>query len=301
MALAALVFGLVPVLAASAATQTTVSLTFDNGSISQYTLGYLQALQPHGAHATFLVNSGTVGASSNFMSWAQLTAVSSAGNDIGGKTVNATNLTTDPNPTTQVCNDRVALIQHGLTPVSFAYPGGVTSTTVKTVVKNCGYGTARTAGGLSATGATYAELVPPADWFATRAYAPSAVTLASMQALVTGAATHNGGWSQIVIGKVCSQALDSGNYTTCSGSSGHIELADLNAFLDWMGSAGQPGGAPAGASLNTVRGLVTSADSSSPTTAIACEARSNARARLAARSKVPWTPDGFAKAVAAAA
>src|SRR5438093_255899 len=91
-----------------AATQSQVSLTFDGNSISQYSLGYLQALQPHGAHATFFVQSGTVGASGNFVSWAQLGTLAGAGNDIGGKSVNATNLTTDPNPTTQVCNDRAA-------------------------------------------------------------------------------------------------------------------------------------------------------------------------------------------------
>src|SRR5207245_7305676 len=89
---------------------TKVSLTFDNGTVSQYTLGFQQALQPHGAHATFFVNSGTVGGSSSFMSWAQLGTLAGAGDDIGGKTVNATNLTTDPNPTAQVCNDRTALL-----------------------------------------------------------------------------------------------------------------------------------------------------------------------------------------------
>jgi len=269
----ALVLGLLPMLAnpAAAATQTKVSLTFDNGSISQYMLGYQQALQPHNAKATFFVNSGTIVplSSANFMSWTQLSTLAAAGNDIGGKTVNATNLTTDPNPTAQVCNDRAALIQHGLEPVAFAYPGGTNNAAAQTVVKNCGYGNARTAGGLSATGATYAETIPPANWFATRAYAPSAVTLASMQSLVNGAAV-NGGWSQIVIGRVCSQALDGVNYTSCSAASGHIELADLNAFLDWMANAGQAGGAPAGATLNTVRDVVTAADSSAPATTIAC-------------------------------
>ena len=44
-----------------AATTTVVTLTFDNNTISEYTLGYAQALQPHGASATFYVNSGTVG------------------------------------------------------------------------------------------------------------------------------------------------------------------------------------------------------------------------------------------------
>jgi len=269
----ALVLGLLPMLAnpAAAATQTKVSLTFDNGSISQYMLGYQQALQPHNAKATFFVNSGTIVTSSsvNFMNWAQLGTLAGAGNDIGGKTVNATNLTTDPNPTAQVCNDRAALIQHGLEPVAFAYPGGANDTTVQNIVKNCGYGNARRAGGLSATGATFAETIPPANWFATRAYAPSAVTLADMQSLVNGAAV-NGGWTQIVIGRVCSATLDAGNHGTCSLASGHIELADLNAFLDWMANAGQVGGAPAGATLNTVRDVVTAADSSAPVTTIAC-------------------------------
>jgi peptidoglycan/xylan/chitin deacetylase (PgdA/CDA1 family) len=71
---AALVAGLLQFVAlpAGAAGQTVVSLTFDNDSISQYTLGYLQALQPHGAHGTFFVNSGTVSGGASFMTWAQL-------------------------------------------------------------------------------------------------------------------------------------------------------------------------------------------------------------------------------------
>ncbi|MCU1657214.1 MAG: Alkaline phosphatase [Pseudonocardiales bacterium] len=255
---------------AAALPQTTVVLDFDGNTISQYTLGYLQALQPHGVNGTFFVNSGTVGGSVNFMSWSQVTTLAGAGNDIGGKTVNASNLTTDANPTAQVCNDRAALLQHNLTPIGFAYPGGATNATVKAIVKNCGYGNGRTAGSLSPTGPTYAETVPPADWFGVRAYAPSAVTLANMQALVSGATSHNGGWSQIVIGKICSQALDPNNYSTCSTASGHLELADLNAFLDWMANAGLPGGAPTGAALGTVRGVATAADTSAPTSVIAC-------------------------------
>ena len=251
---ALLVVALIQVLPqpAGAATTSAVTLTLDGNTISQYNLGYLQALQPHGAHATFFIQSGTVGSSGNFMSWAQLSTVAAAGNDIGGKSVNATNLTTDPNPTSQVCNDRSAILAHGLTPVGFAYPGGANNATVQTIVKNCQYGSARTVGGLSPTGQTWAETMPPANWLATRAYAPSAVTLANMQALVNGSASHGGGWSQIVIGKVCSQSLDATNYTACGASSGHIELADLNLFLDWMANAGQPGGAPAGATMGTV-------------------------------------------------
>ena len=94
------------------------------------------------------------------MTWTQVQALAAAGNDIGGKTVSSANLTTDSNPTAQVCNDRQALIQHGLTPVAFAYPGGAYNSSVQTIVKNCGYGNGRGAGGVSASGPTYAETIP---------------------------------------------------------------------------------------------------------------------------------------------
>ena len=51
--------------AARSATGTTVSLTFDNNTLSQYTLGYQQALQPHGVNPTFYVSSGSVSNSSS--------------------------------------------------------------------------------------------------------------------------------------------------------------------------------------------------------------------------------------------
>ena len=86
-------------------------------------------------------------------------------------------------------------------------------------MNSCGCGNARTAGSLSPAGPTYAETLPPKDWLATRAYsATGQVTLANMEALVSGAAAHGGGWSQIVIGKVCSQAQDPANYNTCTTS-----------------------------------------------------------------------------------
>ena len=128
---------------AQAAGPTFVTLEFDNAPVSHYNLGYQQALQPHNAPATFFVSSGAVGSSPAQMTWAQLGALAAAGNDIGGRSVNATNLTTDPNPQAQVCNDRAAIIAHGLTPAGFAYPGGANNATVQNVVKSCGYGTAR--------------------------------------------------------------------------------------------------------------------------------------------------------------
>src|SRR5258708_10048916 len=93
--LLALVAGMLPGIpsASAATTPTVVSLTFDNDTISEYTLGYQQALATHGANATFYVNSGTVGRTTT-MSWSQLGTLAAAGDEIGGKTVDGTNLTT---------------------------------------------------------------------------------------------------------------------------------------------------------------------------------------------------------------
>ena len=276
-ALLALVVSVLPALAAfpaRAASGTVVSLEFDDGSAGQYTLAYQRALQPHGAAATFFVKSGTIGNSGN-MTWTQVQALAAAGNDIGGKTVNSANLTTDPNPTAQVCNDRQALIQHGLTPVAFAYPGGAYNSTVQTVVKNCGYGNARSAGGVSASGPTYADTVPSREPPRHKTWTPptpatAETQLSDMEAEVNAAAAHSGGWVQIILYRVCSQTYDPNNYTSCVGSSRPVELDTVNGFLDWMQNAGQTGGAPAGATFSTVRNVITGADTTAPATTIAC-------------------------------
>lgn len=278
---------------AAAVSSTVVSLAFDDAAISQYTLGYQRALQPHGAHGTFFLSSQTIGASASFMSLTQLRTLTSAGNDIGGKAYGYS-LTNNSAAQAQVCNDRYYLIQDGLSPRAFAYPGGAYDATTENIVKGCGYGNGRTAGGLSVTGKTYAETVPPANVFATRAYAPPTVTLANMESLVSGAASHGGGWDQIVIRRVCSQALDPGAYSSCIASSGHIELADLNAFLDWVAAAGQPGGAPAGASLVDVGDVLTSVDTTAPATTVACNGAPCALTPYSAPVSVtfPATDDG---------
>ena len=152
----------IPSRSQSSPVSTKVSLTFDNGTVSQYTLGYLQALQPHGATRRSSSTRGRLACRANIMTWAQLSTLAGAGNDIGGKTVNATNLTTDPNPTAQVCNDRTALLQHGLNPVAFAYPGGALNATRRRASSRAaGTATRRSAGSLSPTGPTYAETLPP--------------------------------------------------------------------------------------------------------------------------------------------
>jgi peptidoglycan/xylan/chitin deacetylase (PgdA/CDA1 family) len=260
--------------AAPAATQTVVSLTFDNNTISSYTLGYQQALQPSGVNATFYVNSGTVGTSSaKYMSWSQLGTLATAGNEIGGKTVDGTNLTTltTSQQIAEICNDRQNIISHGITPFTFAYPGGANNSTIQAEVQNCGYGNARTAGSLSPTGSTYAETLPPKNWLALRTWAPSGqVTLANLESIVTSAAAHGGGWIPIVFQKVCSQALDPSNYSTCTASAGWVDLGDLQTFISWVQGAGQANKAPAGTAFQAMGSTATSADTVAPTTVINC-------------------------------
>ena len=272
--LAAGAWGLVATPAAVAATGTTVSLTFDNNTLSQYTLGFQQALQPAGVTATFYVSSGSVATtpSTKYMTWSQLSSLAAAGNDIGGKTVDNTSLTSmsTAQQISEICNDRQNLLSHGLKPDTFAYPGGAFNATIETEAQNCGYGNARTAGSLSPTGPTYAETLPPKTWLALRAYAPTGqVSLASLEALVSGAAAK-GGWVPIVLSKVCSQTADPTNYSTCTTSSGWIDLADLNTFLSWVKNAGQPGGAPAGTTFGTMGGTAASVDTTAPVTTVSC-------------------------------
>jgi peptidoglycan/xylan/chitin deacetylase (PgdA/CDA1 family) len=263
--------------AAVATASTVVSLAFDNNTLSQYTLGYQQALQPHGVNATFYVSSGSVATTSSakYMTWTQLSALAAAGNDIGGKTVDNTSLTpmTTSQQIAEICNDRQNLSQHGLKPDTFAYPGGAYNTTIESEAQGCGYGNARTAGSLSPTGSLYAETLPPKTWMALRAYAPTGqISLSNLESLVSGAASHGGGWVPIVIGKVCSQTADPSNYSTCITSSGWIDLADLNTFLAWVQNAGQSGGAPAGAAFKTMGATASSVDTVAPVTSISCNA-----------------------------
>lgn len=254
-------------LARAAAPPTYVSLEFDDALVSQYTLGWQQALAPHAAHATFFVPTLANGGSSSFLSDSQERALLGAGNDFGGKAFGLS-LVGNGSGQTEVCENRFYL--NGFEPVGFAYPNGAYDASAEAAVKACGYGTARTAGGLSVTGRTYAESIPPTDPYAIRAYAPPTVTLPNLESLVNGAAAHGGGWDQIVIRNVCSESLDPANYRSCAASSGHIELADLNAFLGWVAAAGQAGGAPAGVELRTVGALTTAIDTTTPSTTILC-------------------------------
>jgi peptidoglycan/xylan/chitin deacetylase (PgdA/CDA1 family) len=266
---------------ASAATSgPIITLTLDDGTISQYTLAFQRAFQPHGANVTYFVPTGKISSGPSYMTWDQLSTLAANGNEIGGHTVDHVNLTgsglTYDQKVHQVCDSRQALLQHGLDAASFAYPEGAYDQTAEDVVRSCGYWSGRSTGGVSAGGPVYGETIPPRDIFATRTWtAPtpssSPIQLSDMQAMVNSAASHGGAWVQIVVHRVCSQTYDPANYSNCLASWRPMELDTLNGFLDWMHNAGQPGGAPAGAVMQTVHQTIGPAPTTAPTTTMSCD------------------------------
>ena len=211
--------------AKSTGPQTVVSMTFDDGWANQ--MGVLPGLQSHGYHATFYVISGKVGLPGR-LTVANLHAIAAAGNEIAGHTTQHADLTT-LKPVDQlrtICDDRVALTNMGFTVTDFAYPYGAYNAAVEQSVKECGYNSARATGGIGA-GLSYAEKVPPTNPYAIKAVdsVVSTTTLSSLEATITAAMTHGGGWLPLEFHNEC---------VACSNLA--VTPANFNALLDWMKS-----------------------------------------------------------------
>src|SRR5215472_8084352 len=75
---------------AHAAPLTVVTIQFDDGNAD--TIQWIDgSLNTHGFNATWYVNSGSIGTAGH-LTWAQLTSLSTAGNEIASHTVNHANL-----------------------------------------------------------------------------------------------------------------------------------------------------------------------------------------------------------------
>jgi peptidoglycan/xylan/chitin deacetylase (PgdA/CDA1 family) len=208
---------------ASASTQTVVSIEFDDGNADQ--LSILPVLNSHGMTATFYVNSGTIGDATH-LSWNDLTSLATAGNEIAGHTIDHTDLKKLKTAAAihEVCDDRVALFDHGFQPVSFAYPFGSFDAGTEQIVAGCGYNSGRGVSGVDDR-KTFAETIPPADPYATRtpANVKSGTTVATIEGFVTAAEQHGGGWVQLVFHHVCDR---------CDAYS--VTLPNFTALLDWL-------------------------------------------------------------------
>jgi peptidoglycan/xylan/chitin deacetylase (PgdA/CDA1 family) len=217
---------------ADGATQTVVSLTFDDGQASQHAAG--SVLSQHGMAGTFYINSGYVGSSGYYMTWPQIHDLANAGHEIGGHTVHHTNLTQvdTATATREVCDDRTALLNQGFSPLtSFAYPYAAKNLTMEQIVASCGYDSGRGVGNINSGtvcgSCPYAETIPPRDAYALRTPegATSGTTLSDLETYVTNAETHGGGWVILVFHGVCDNS--------CTGTNS-LGTSTFASFLDWL-------------------------------------------------------------------
>jgi peptidoglycan/xylan/chitin deacetylase (PgdA/CDA1 family) len=217
---------------AEAATNTVVSLTFDDGHASQAATGAM--LASRGMTGTYYINSAQVGTSGYYMTWPQIHALADTGNEIGGHTLNHVNLTnvSQATATTEVCQDRQNLLNQGFSPVSsFAYPEAAVNSTAKQVVQNCGYSSGRGVGNIYSNGACpgcpYAETIPPGDAYElkTPESANTGTSLSDLQSYVTDAETHGGGWVVLTFHGICNDS--------CTGEN-TLTTGTFTSFLDWL-------------------------------------------------------------------
>ena len=160
------------------------------------------------------------------MTWAQLTDLFNAGNEIGGHTVFHTNvkkLKTLP-ARHAVCDDRIAIYDHGLRPESFAYPFGSIDASAKDAVRFCGYNSGRGVSGVNDR-KVFGETVPPLDPFATRTppNPKQGTTVATIEGYVAAAEANGGGWVQLVFHHLCDG---------CDAYS--ITAGHFTELLDWI-------------------------------------------------------------------
>ena len=249
--------------AVAKAAPTIVSLTFDDGTADQYAARTM--LAQHSLHATFYVNSNNIEATTNFLTWDQLAGLAADGNEIGGHTLDHVDLTsvTSTEATRQVCNDRQALISHGLAVTDFAYPYGASNSSVESVVQGCGYKSARRAWGLCLVGLmppncndVVAEPIPPRNvWEIATAGVRAYHTLSDIEGAVTRVEAAGGGWVVLMFHHVCDGCDPVNGYS--------VSPATFGAFLDWLAPRSS-----SGTSVRTMSDVI--GDKTAPTSAIAC-------------------------------
>jgi peptidoglycan/xylan/chitin deacetylase (PgdA/CDA1 family) len=197
---------------------TVVSLTFDDGDADNYSVR--SVLAENNLKATFYVVSGFTN-TSGYMTDEQLRDLYSDGNEIGGHTLSHIKLSEvrGEELKREVCQDRENLISYGLEVTSFAYPFGHFDEAAKQVVKDCGYGNARSV-------SDGPEIIPPADAYILRAmpYIVSDTRFPKMTHYVTEVENTGGGWSIFVFHHVCDG---------CDQYS--VSLDVFTKFAQWLG------------------------------------------------------------------
>ena len=176
---------------------TVVSLTFDDGDADNYAVRSM--LTENNLRATFYIVSGFTN-SNRYMTDDQLRDLYNDGNEIGGHTLNHTNLPSvrGAELNREVCQDRSNLLAYGFEVTSFAYPFGHYDDESKQAVLDCGYSNARGVSGGP-------DMIPPVDAYAVQAmpYIVSDTRLPKMLRYITEVENDGGGWVIFVFHHVC--------------------------------------------------------------------------------------------------
>ena len=186
----------------AAISKTVVSLTFDDGNDNQ--LAAEQVLKANGLVGTFFITTSWIDQPS-WLTQANLHSIAADGNEIGGHTVTHPDLTTlsTSAATAEVCNGKSTLTGWGFAVTDFAYPFAAQNSSVQSIVKGCGFASARSLGDVrspaSCASCQFAETIPPANPYNTAApdEVDSTWTLQNLQDLVTNAENNGGGWVQL--------------------------------------------------------------------------------------------------------
>ena len=238
--------------ARAATSPVTVSLTFDDSNADQ--LPAEQEMKSLGLHGTFYTVSGWVN-QPGYLTLPQVQQIAADGNEIAGHTIEHPDLPTLPTLAEQereICNDRVNLINWGFKPTDFAYPFADADTNEQ-YAKACGYNSARGLGDVvdpegDCNGCVYAETTPPPDPYYLRApdEVESTWTLANMEAEVTNAQAHGGGWVNLTYHHICTN-IGAANCPADLSTTPTI----FNSFVTWL--AGQ---ASKGVTVKTVQQVI---------------------------------------------
>ncbi len=177
---------------------TIVSLTFDEGDADNYAIR--PVLAANNLHATWYIPSGLTG-TEGYMTVDQLRDLYADGNEIGGHSLNHTDLieVRGADLRREVCQDRLNLLALGFKPVSFAYSYGHYDQEALQTVRDCGYNSAR----IVTDGP---DTLPPENPYALKAmpYIVNDTRLPKMQRYVSQTAAAGGAWVIFIFHHVCS-------------------------------------------------------------------------------------------------
>lgn len=218
-------------------------VTFAWGGGNASAMPGLPLFRKYGFRGTYYVPSGLICfprpgvscAKSQYFTLPDLRKIAADGNEIGGLTVSHLELSTLPaaEAKRQICDDRVNLTRWGFTVTDFAYPYATQTGPEESLVRQCGYNSAlsagQTRGGGTCLKCRYAETVPPADPMRIRAPVEvnSALsyhwTPATFEKAITNAQRHGGGWVVFLIHDICRSYCQYG-----------ITMPQLRKVLAWV-------------------------------------------------------------------